>query len=43
MVSVSEGVIIVPISKSTMNEAEWTLLTRHMDDLALLMAGPEDA
>ena len=42
-VSVSEGVIIVPISRPTLNEAEWSLLTRHMDDLAAFISAPADA
>jgi hypothetical protein len=42
-VAISEGVIIIPISRPTMNESEWTLLTRHMDDLAQFMSEPKDA
>jgi len=42
-ISLSDGVLILPISRPTMNETEWTLLTRHMEDLAKFKAGPEDA
>jgi hypothetical protein len=42
-ISVSDGVMIVPISRPTMNETEWTLLTRHMEDLAQVKAGPNKA
>lgn len=34
-VAVSQGIVIIPISKSTMDPNEWTLLTKNMDDLAI--------
>jgi hypothetical protein len=38
-VSISDGVLIIPISRPTLNETEWTLLTRHMEDLAQVKTG----
>ena len=36
-ISISEGIMIVPISRSTMVEPEWAMLTRQMEDLSLAM------
>jgi len=32
-ISVAEDIMIIPISKATVNESEWALMTKHMDDL----------
>jgi hypothetical protein len=32
-ISVAEDIMIIPISKATVSEGEWALMTKHMDDL----------
>jgi len=36
-ISMTDGVLIIPISKATVAEPEWALLTKHMEDLSHAM------